>query len=127
MLDREADQLLVLIDVDRRRLAGGAHHHDAVGALLDVPVDQPPEGGEVERCVLLPCRLHRGDDRNQASCNHARILTLPAGPRMTQMRCSAAFFGCSTVPCSNATSVSVPNASSSSPGRSRKLGFEGLP
>src|SRR5262249_23842078 len=127
MLDRDPDQLLVLLDVDRRRLAGSAHHHDAVGTLLDVPVDQPPERPEVEVSVLLFPRLHRGDDGDQASGNHARILTLPAAPRMTPMRCTAAFFGRSTVPCSNATTPSVANASSSSPGRSRKSGFDGLP
>src|ERR1044071_8257868 len=127
MLDRDPDQLLVLVDVDRRRLAGGAHHHDAVGPLLDMPVDQPLEGPEVEVSVLPSPRLHRGDDGNQAAGNHAGILTLPAGSRMTQMRCTTAFFGRSTVPCSNATTPSVANASSSSPGRSKKFGFDGLP
>jgi hypothetical protein len=71
MLDREPDQLLVLVDVDRRRLAGGAHHHDAVGALLDVPVDQPLERPRSRGVRPALPRLHRGDDGDQASGNHA--------------------------------------------------------
>ena len=69
MLDRDADQLLVLLDVHRRRFAGGADHHDAVGALGDMPVDQAPEARHVEATVLV----HRRDDCDQASGNHALL------------------------------------------------------
>ena len=36
----DADDFAVFFDVHRGRLARGAHHADAVGALGDVPVDQ---------------------------------------------------------------------------------------
>ncbi len=68
MLDRNADQLLVLVEVDRRRFARGADHDDAVGALLHVPVDQLAKARQVEPAVFQ----HRGDDRYKASCNHGR-------------------------------------------------------
>ena len=67
---RDADQLLVLVEVDGRRFAGGADHHDAVGAFGDVPVDQLSEAREVERAVLV----HRRDDCDQAAGNHGAIL-----------------------------------------------------
>ena len=120
MLDRDADQLLVLVEVDRRRFAGGADHHDAVGTLGHMPVDELPEAREVETAVLV----HWRDDRNQASGNHAAILARLASPRTAQMRCSTAF---SVVPCSKATTVSATKASSSSPGCSRNFGLEGRP
>jgi hypothetical protein len=66
VLDGDADQRLVLVEVDGRRLAGGADDDDAVGALGDVPVDEALEALEVERAVFL----HRGNDRNQASGDH---------------------------------------------------------
>ena len=49
--DGDVDQLLVLVEVDRRRLARGADDDDAVGAFGDVPVD---EGLEARRCRGAP-------------------------------------------------------------------------
>ena len=66
VLDGDPDQLLVLVEINGRRLARGAHHHDAVGALGDVPVDQALEAREVEPSILQ----HRGNDRDQAAGNH---------------------------------------------------------
>ena len=43
VLDREADQLLVFVEVDRGRFAGSADDDDALRALGDVPIDQALE------------------------------------------------------------------------------------
>ena len=64
--DGDVDQLLVLVEVDRRRLARGAHDHDAVGAFGDVPVDEGLEARDVETAILE----HRGDDGDQAAGDH---------------------------------------------------------
>ena len=53
VLDRRLDQLAVLVDVDRRRLAGGADDDDPGGAARDVEVDQPAERGKIERAAFL--------------------------------------------------------------------------
>ena len=65
LFDRDADDLAVLLDVDRRRFAGGADDADAVGAFGDVPVDQPAQGGIVDAAVVV----HRRDQRDDAACN----------------------------------------------------------
>ena len=59
----DADDLDVLFDVHRRRLAGRAHRHDAVGALGGVPVDQRAQRRVVDAAVLV----HRGDQRHDAA------------------------------------------------------------
>jgi hypothetical protein len=51
----------VLFDVDRGRLARGAHHADAVGAFGDVPVDQLAQRGVVHAAVFVHGR-DEGDD-----------------------------------------------------------------
>jgi hypothetical protein len=66
VLDRDADQLLVLVEIDRGRFTGGADHDDAVGPLGDVPVDQLAEARQIEPAVLQ----HGCDDRDQAASNH---------------------------------------------------------
>ena len=48
LLDHGGDDALVLLVVERRRFAGGADRGQAVGALLDVPVDQPAQGREID-------------------------------------------------------------------------------
>ena len=70
MLDRDADQLFVLVEIDRRRLAGGAHDDDAVCPLGHMPVDQAAESHEIDRAVVL----HRGYDGYQASGDHGMLL-----------------------------------------------------
>ena len=52
LLDDGGDDALVLVVVERRRLAGGADRGQAVGPLLDVPVDQPAQGVEIDLAVL---------------------------------------------------------------------------
>ena len=79
VLDDGLDQQAVLVDVDGRRLAGRADDHDAGGAALDVPVAQARERVEVERTA----RLHRRDDRDEASGQHGSggVQTLDSTPR----------------------------------------------
>ena len=63
LLDRDADDLAVLLDDDGRRFAGGADDADAVGAFGDVPVDQAAQGGVVDAAVFV----HRRDERDDAA------------------------------------------------------------
>ena len=124
MLDRDADELLVLVDVDRRRFAGGADDDDAVGAFGDVPVDQLPKRGEVERAVLV----HRRDDRDQAAGDHGADSNAFGTRRSrAQRRWIIAGFGpLARIPARSAIGAQRhAKASSSSPGRSRKAGFDG--
>jgi hypothetical protein len=64
LLDGYADDFAVLLDIDRRRLAGGPDHAEAVGAFFDVPIDEPPQGGVVDTAVVV----HRRDERDDAAC-----------------------------------------------------------
>ena len=48
VFDRDADDLAVLVHVERRGLAGGTDDHQRVGALLDVEVDQAAQGGVIQ-------------------------------------------------------------------------------
>ena len=64
------DDVLVLNVVQSRRLARRAHRGQAVGALLDVPLDQLLQGGEVDLTVL-----ERGDEGDRDAGEH-----LPLGP-----------------------------------------------
>ncbi|MNT33319.1 hypothetical protein D3C72_1692410 [compost metagenome] len=64
LLDGYADDFAVLFHIDRRRFAGGADHAKAVGAFVNVPVDEPPQGGVVDTAVVV----HRRDERDDAAC-----------------------------------------------------------
>ena len=66
MLDRRLDQQAMLLDVDRRRLAGRADDHDAGRAVRDVEIDELAQRGQVEGTALL----HRRRDRDEASGQH---------------------------------------------------------
>ena len=44
LLDHGGDDALVLVVIERRRFAGGADRRQAVGPLLDVPVDELAQG-----------------------------------------------------------------------------------
>jgi hypothetical protein len=70
VLDRDADDLAVLVDGDGRRFAGRADDADALRAFLDVPVDQAPQCVVVDAAVVA----HRRDERDDAAGNgfHAR-------------------------------------------------------
>jgi hypothetical protein len=46
--DCDVNELLVLVEADGGRLAGGADDDDAVGAFGDVPVDEGFEARDVE-------------------------------------------------------------------------------
>jgi hypothetical protein len=61
MLHRGFDQGAMFLVVNRRRFAGGADDDDAVGALVDVPVEQTPQPGQVERAVVLHRRDYCGN------------------------------------------------------------------
>jgi hypothetical protein len=61
-----ADQLAMLVDVDRGRLAGGADDHDAVGAFCNVEVDQAAQAREVQTAIVV----HGRDDGDKRSGNH---------------------------------------------------------
>ena len=74
VLHGDADQLLVLVEVDGRRFAGRADDDDAVRALGGVPVDEIPEAREVERAVLA----HGSDDGDQAAGDHADLFRVRA-------------------------------------------------
>ena len=71
VLDVRLDQLAVLVEVDRRRFAGGADDDDAVRAFRDVPVDQTTQRVEVEPAVFG----HRRNDGYQAASQH-KVLPL---------------------------------------------------
>ena len=51
VLDRDADQLPVLVESDRGRFAGGADDADAVRALGDMPIDQAAKRIDIERPI----------------------------------------------------------------------------
>ena len=68
MADRHADQLGVLVDIDRRRFARRAHDDQRIGALLGVPVDQFAVAVVIHGAV----GLHWRDQRN-----HAALKTRP--------------------------------------------------
>ena len=53
--------------VEGRRLAGRADRDDAIGALVDVKLDEALERRPVERGLSLDARLHRGHERNDAA------------------------------------------------------------
>ena len=63
LLDGDADDLAVLVDGHRRRLAGRADDGDALRAFADVPVDEAAQRGVVDRAVVL----HRRDERDDAA------------------------------------------------------------
>jgi hypothetical protein len=66
LLDGHADQFAVLVDIDRRRLAGGADDHDAVGAFLECGSRSGCANGEVQAAILV----HGRDDGDKRSGNH---------------------------------------------------------
>src|SRR5207302_4423508 len=58
ILDREHDDLNVLLVIHRGRFAGGAHGHDAVHAALDLRLDRSEEHtSELQSRENLVCRL----------------------------------------------------------------------
>ncbi len=73
VVHRGLDQQPVLVPVHRRRFTGGADHDDAVGAFLDMPVDQPAECVKVERAILL----HGSDDCDQAALQRRHFQNFP--------------------------------------------------
>ena len=56
------DDALVLVVAERRAFAGRAHRHEAVAALLDLPVDEGAEGLLVE-----PAVAHRRHQRGESN------------------------------------------------------------
>ena len=52
LVDADLDHALVFIGIQRRALAGGAHGHNAMGALRDLPVHEFPERGLVDLAIL---------------------------------------------------------------------------
>ena len=64
-LDDGGDDALVLVVVERRRFAGGADRGEAIGPLLDVPVDELAEGVVIDLAVL---------ERRDEGDGHAREL-----------------------------------------------------
>ena len=56
----------MLLDIDRRRFAGRADHHDGIGSFLNMPVEQLAEGVQVEAAILM----HGRNDGDNGSGNH---------------------------------------------------------
>ena len=61
VLDRHADDFLLLIDGDRGRLARGADHADAVRAFGHMPVNQLAQRSEINAAVFMHGRDQRHD------------------------------------------------------------------
>jgi len=57
----------MLFDGDGRRFAAGADHHDTVGALGHMPVDQGPQGRQIQAAVFE----HGRDDSHDAAAQAA--------------------------------------------------------
>ena len=73
-LDRERQQALVFVLVQHVGFAGGTGHHDALGAAVELVIDQPPEYGQVERAG----RVERRHDGAQAAGDlQVRLHTCP--------------------------------------------------
>ena len=73
----------MLINIDRRRLAGGTHHADAVGTFGDVPVHQLAQSGIVNAAVFMQ-RGGQGNDAAGDLFHVKRTLTLQAGWRRNE-------------------------------------------
>jgi hypothetical protein len=56
----------MLFGIDRGRLAGGADDDQAIGALIDMPIDQGPE----TRHIQSPIGQHGGNECNKAASKH---------------------------------------------------------
>ena len=67
-LQAHVDHSPVFVMAEGRRFPGGAARHQAVGSLVDLPVDQAEEGILVDRLVLK-----RGDQGDQRSRKHAKL------------------------------------------------------
>ena len=73
--DGSLDDREVFPGGERRRLAGGAHGHDAVGAAVEMPGDQAVERLPIHR----PGGCHRGNQRHYAAAQHRLKLPLNIG------------------------------------------------
>src|SRR5436190_650251 len=73
---RQLEVAQLLLVVERRALAGGARHHDAVGAVFEQVLDQTCRRGLVDAAFAVERRDHRRDDASDA---HARISTRSGG------------------------------------------------
>ena len=61
MIDDDADQLVVFLDVDGRRFAGRADDADRVGAFVDVEIDEFAQRRKIEASVGVHGRDNRYD------------------------------------------------------------------
>ena len=60
----------MLVDINRRRLAGGADDHDSRGTRDNMPINQFFQRLKVQRAV----GVHGGHNRDQTALNGARNL-----------------------------------------------------
>ena len=67
--DAQIDEALMLLVVERRRLAGGPNRHQPVRSSLDLPFDQGAERRLVDLAVAERC--DQGDDR---ALEHGKLL-----------------------------------------------------
>ena len=63
MLNRDADDFAMLLDIDCWRFSGRADNTDAVGSFGDMPVNQAAQSGVIDAAVLL----HRCHECNDAA------------------------------------------------------------
>ena len=74
---RECQQTFVVPFVQHVGFAGGSGHHDALGTSVELMIDQPRKGGQIER----PAWVERRRDGAQAAGNvHEKIPALVQTP-----------------------------------------------
>ena len=64
-LDRQGDQALLLLFLERRALAGRTDRHETVGPLPELPGDVFLKGGFIHRAIA-----ERGDQRDERPLEH---------------------------------------------------------
>jgi len=69
LLDRDADDFAVFIHGDRGRFTRGPHHHNRIGALGHMPVDQFSQA----RVIHLAVCKHGGDQGRNAATDGAKF------------------------------------------------------
>ena len=77
LVEHRLEQRELLVVGQRRRLAGRAGEHEAVGAVVDEVAGERARRGDVERAVVAERRDHRRDDateRRGSALSHAGIV-----------------------------------------------------
>ena len=61
LFNRHPNDFSMFFNIDSRRLAGGAHHANAIGAFGNVPIDQFSQAVVIDRAVLQHGSDHGGN------------------------------------------------------------------